>query len=171
MSLAVYHKFHGYIEAQAPSIWEPAIVAGRLVEAMLIISHTSYGKPRLGYGNAWPATLVEFEDQLGRGAEARAEVWSRWASIRPQYDAAALSRAEDAAQWVPRYLSQDDGCSRVILAWATLRAARRPIQIEFKKRRCCLSTLRKKKSEGLQKISDGLNRDRIPIREAETGIE
>jgi hypothetical protein len=167
MSLAIYHEFLGWLEADAPQVWSPPIVSARLVESMKVIANTTYGRPKTGFGSGWPTYVATWEDLIGRGDDARKELWISWSNIRPQYDAAALSRAEEAAAWIPKYLRNDDGAARVILAWATLTAARRPLQIEFRKRKWSMTTYRRKKADGLQKISDCLNRDRVLIREAE----
>jgi hypothetical protein len=166
----IWHPMEGFVSVDEPEEWDAGLVSGRLVEAMKITAHTTYSA-KLSYGSSWPAFAPTWEDILGRGQEARADVWARWQGIKPQYDAAALSRAEEALGWAGRYLRGEDGAARVLLVYATCKAARRPVQNEFKRRRWAASTCRAKKAKALQLIADGLNRDNVPIREAKLPVD
>lgn len=166
----IFHPLEGLISIDEPTQWDAGLVVGRLVEAMRVTAHTTFGT-KLNYGSSWPAYAPTWEDILGRGQEARADVWARWQSIKPQYDSAALSRTEEALGWVPRYLAKQDGAARVLMVYVTCKSARRPVQVEFRKRKWANSTCRAKKAMALEAIADGLNRDKVPIREAKVGVD
>jgi len=160
-----HHTFHGFIQAERPTRWESAIVFARLVESAKIIAHTT-SRSRQGFGSGWPEVMQEYSDHLGRGSEARAEVWARWALSKPQYDAKAIARANEAGYWPIVYLKGREDLSRIVLAYAACSAAGHRIGPILKRNSWASSTARKKKMEALVVISDCLNRDRVPVIEA-----
>lgn len=158
------HEFHGIIQSAAPKVWEPALVAARMIEAARVLARTTQ-KPRpFGYGPSWVETVATYEDILGRGQAHRREVWETWARSRPQFDAQTIQRAEEALEWPSAFLSNDDGPARVLILWAASRGARAPFEKIIRRRGWAASTARKKKARALALISDGLTARGVPVR-------
>lgn len=160
----IYHPLNGFVHADAPTRWTREIVAARVVEACIVISATT--PPERSPGNGWPSIVRDFQDMIGRGDEARSEVWDRWARSRPSYDADTMSRAEEAAGWPLRYLSGQDGAARVLMAWATRKAYGKPFAPVAKRKGWAMATVKRKRTAALDAITGGVSTSRVPIREA-----
>lgn len=169
MALYWHHVEQRFIEVEAPTSWSPELVAARLIEAAKVAASTSH--PVRSPGSGWPAILREYEDLIGRGAEARAEVWTSWASVRPSYSAETHSRALEALRWPSQYLHDQEGACRVVTAWATAKAGRVKLTVAFRRRGWSMSTVKAKRRVALDRISAGLNANRIPIREAQVFVD
>lgn len=168
----MWHPLDGIVQVEAPTKWSREIVAGRLVESCKVIA-SSYS-PIRSPSNGWPAILREWTDFVGRGEDGdnmRQDVWDSWSRIRPLYDSETLSRAEEAAHWPLHYLHGQEGMCRVVMAWATAKAAGRKIEATFRQRGWAASTTRKRRSEALDKIATGLNARNVKIREAKVGVD
>jgi hypothetical protein len=165
------HPIHGVIRSGAPVRWEPEIVLGRMVEACLVMAATA--SPIRSPGNGWPEMMREWADYLGRGEDLRAETWAKWERVadRPSYDAATMSRAEEAMRWPMLFLADHPSESKAVMVHATTKAARKPLQWVLKVRRYPVSTFKKRRATGLRIITEGLSVLGVEVREAEVGVD
>lgn len=158
-----------FIEVDDPTSWTPEIVALRLIEAAKVAA--SAYSPMRSPGNPWPAILRTWEDKLGYADQARQNVWDEWRAIKPTYDAQTHSRASEALRWPAQYLGGEEGCCRVLMAWATAKAARKKLTVAFRGRGWSMSTVKHKRRVALDRISTGLNANSIPVREAQVFVD
>jgi len=151
----IYHPFNSNAKAEAPTKWSEALVAARMIEGCKVVAAITAGNR--SPSNGWPQILREFSDRIHYADEARKEVWETWSRVKPQYDAATVKRAEDAMRWPALFLRGDSEAATIVLAWATAKAANKPVGASFKRRGIAESTARRKRLDGLKAISKGLN--------------
>jgi hypothetical protein len=83
----------------APPQWSGSWVQRRLVEAYSVERRLPQSRRRLLIASAWPTTVVEFSDIVGRATEAREQVFQSWEYARLGVSAEDISRMEQAHNW------------------------------------------------------------------------
>jgi hypothetical protein len=162
---AIYHPFNHNAKAEAPTKWCEEIVAARMIEGCKVVAAITVGNR--SPSNGWPQILRDFSDRIHYADEARKEVWDSWCRVKPQYDAATVKRAEDAMHWPAQFLRHDSEAATIVLAWATAKAANKPVGASFKRRGIAESTARRKRLAALKAISKGLNAAGVRVLEAQ----
>ena len=93
----------------ADKCWTTSLVEDRLVEAADVLSRLPEERVQ-GYFSVWPEVVRDFADMVGQTPEPMR---------RPPPSAAAITRMEEALEWI-RFLDIDDGK----LVWARAEGAR-----------------------------------------------
>jgi hypothetical protein len=125
--------------ASPPEQWSADWVQCRLIEAYSVERRLPQLRRRAIAG-AWPATVVEWEDILGRASEVRQQVLQSWEYSNSGVSAAELTRTEQAHDWL-RVILAPHPTERLCLAhWATAIAYGRSVRSLLKRRRWSRST-------------------------------
>lgn len=165
----------GAMHAPPADQWTPKAVGEAMVDSLRWVRRAA---GRVGPAGMVAARLPEVflspEDRLALGWDAAVEPDPedmRPAICRPT--AAQISRHLDAIEWLGRYLVAEGrvGSARMVGLWAACRAYRRPFAAAVKAKGLDRSLAYRLRDRGLSLISQGLDRNGIPLNryEAERG--
>jgi hypothetical protein len=117
------------VSRRSPDRWSGSWVQYRLIEAYSVERRLPQLRQRAAAG-AWPATVVEWEDLIGRADSARQQVLQSWEYSNAGVSAAELSRMEEAHNWL-RIILAPYPTERLCLAhWATAILSQKPPAVE-----------------------------------------
>lgn len=141
---ALSRAYAGVDDGAAPTIWTPAQVNIRLIEAFTVVLKTAGSVGPRQFGNGWPAVLREFEDYIGYDhaqymQDRRVEIGREAAR---KFTSAELSRSDEAINWASRYLSGDPVLADAIQLWAWSKARGLKIERILRRRRVVADRLR-----------------------------
>jgi hypothetical protein len=147
----------------APPQWSAAWVQRRLVEAYSVERRLPAKRRPLLIASAWPSTVVEFSDLIGRADEARRQVFQSWLEYtRLGVSAEDISRMEQAHDWLAILAPYPE--ERLCLAqWAAAVAYRRPVSRLLLQRRWSKPTFYRRITAGAHVIALELIRQGQPV--------
>lgn len=152
-----------------PEVWDGPHCGKRLIEAFSTLAKLPLSWGPVAFGTAWPSYLHEWVDVLyQQGADLDAKERAREARnrVRLRPSAQEITRMEEAISWPGRYLAQlDQGqvLTRTVQQVARWRSVERETEWIAHKLRVSPTTLRRRNRAGLDAISLGLRRDRLPV--------
>jgi hypothetical protein len=146
----------------APAQWSGAWVQWRLVAAYSVERRM----PRLRrrpIASAWPATVVEWEDVIGRAEQARHEVWQSWELANAGVSADDVTAMEEAHDWL-RVILKPYPTERLCLGqWATAIAYGRSVRRLLQQRRWSRTTFYRYVTAGAHVIAIELQCQGQPV--------
>jgi hypothetical protein len=148
--------------AIAPSQWSANWVQQRLIEAYATERRLPHLRHR-AIANAWPSTIIEFSDIVGRATEAREQVLHSWEYAGSGVTAADLTRMEDAHNWLLIILAPYPEERLCLSQWATAIAYGRSLRRLLTKRHWSRSTFYRFVSAGAHVIALELQRQGKPV--------
>lgn len=144
-----------------PPQWTADWVAARLVEAYAVLARLPMRTRPAEFGTIWPAYPYE-----------RADEWERWRSGSASADfqrgprGAALdeiTRMEQAIHWPAEHLNNDAMAARCVLTWAQRTMLEKRERLPPRKLGASRSVLWRARARGLQVITAGLIKARVPV--------
>jgi hypothetical protein len=146
----------------APPQWSGAWVQRRLIEAYSVERRLPQSRRRLLIASAWPSTVVEFSDVVGRATEAREQVFQSWEYARLGVSAECITRMEQAHDWLAILAPYPE--ERLCLGqWAAAVVYRRSLRRLLLKRQWSRSTFYRYATTGAYIIACELNRRTLPV--------
>lgn len=139
-------------------VWTPAQVGKALVWALRLARSVAGPTGPRGYGSGMPDVVYTADEIREMVAEDQV--------VRVSVTAAKISRMEDVLHWQGRYLASNaeaQGASRVLKVWLRCRANRSGFGAECRRRGWAERTAYRRRDEALSIISQGLDRDQIPL--------
>lgn len=159
---------NGIDYADPPRIetWTPALVKGRLIEAVRIAQFTAGRVGPRGYGSSMPAELVAL---LGAPEGDGDASWWELPSAEPDkrarrsFSIREIARMEEAIRWQTLYLVGHDGPARVLRVYLRARVFRLSFMALARKRGWTRGTADWGLERALGLIAQGLGRDGVPL--------
>jgi hypothetical protein len=149
-----------------PPCWDGPHVSKRLAEGLRTLALMPASRGPREFGNAWPAWLVEWEDELARlEADQEEKDRAHRAQNRTRLlpSSTEIAHMETVIAWPARYLRQFPQLMRVVHCVALGRSRHRDMEWAGRKLRLPGRLVRRWNSEGLDMIALGLISDRISI--------
>jgi hypothetical protein len=148
--------------AIAPSQWSANWVQQRLIEAYATERRLPHLRQR-AVSNAWPSTIIEFSDIVGRATEAREQVLHSWEYAGSGVTAADIGRMEQAHDWLRIILAPYPEERLCLSQWATAIAYGRSLRRMLLKRRWSRSTFYRYVTAGAHVIALKLQQQGRPV--------
>jgi hypothetical protein len=146
----------------APPQWSGSWVQRRLIEAYSVERRLPQSRRRLLTASAWPTTIVEFSDIVGRATEAREQVFQSWEYARLGVSAEDITRMEQAHNWFAILAPYPE--ERLCLGqWAAAVVYQRSLRRLLLKRQWSRSTFYRYVTAGAHIIACKLSQQKLPV--------
>jgi hypothetical protein len=145
-----------------PAQWSAAWVQRRLIEAYSVERRL----PRLrrrAIANAWPSTVIEFADIVGRADDAREQILQSWEYADASVPSEDITRMEAAHDWLRTILGPHPKERLCLAQWATAIAYRRSLRRLLSQRRWSRTTFYRYVTAGAHVIALELRRRDEPV--------
>lgn len=146
----------------APLQWSGSWVQRRLVEAYSVERRLPQSCQRVVV-NAWPKTMVEWGDIVGRADDVRQEVWQSWEYSDAGISSVEISRMETAHDWLRMILAPYPEERQCLALWATAIAYRRSLRRLLLQRRWSRSSFYRRVEAGAHVIAVELQQQGLPV--------
>lgn len=164
-----FNAVEGVTEYVIPDRWTSGHVAHRLISAYETLRLMPDRIGPSGYGSAWPSVRLEFADLLEESARTYRQQEVTREDRRPS--PVEVDLCLEAIGWPIRYLRDLPKEANAVSVWAVCRAHRRALRALLRARQRRLRgrdvsevTFRRHVRSALQRLSDRLQQDRIPVR-------
>jgi hypothetical protein len=147
----------------APPQWSGAWVQRRLIEAYSVERRLPESRRRLLIASAWPTTVIEFSDIVGRADSAREQVFQAWEYTRFGVSAQDISRMEQAHDWLRLILAPYAEERACLSRWAAAVAYRRSVSRLLMQQRWSKPTFYRRVTAGAHVIALELIRQGQPV--------
>jgi hypothetical protein len=152
-------------KAGLPAVWNQLQVIDRLEEAYEILARLPMTTRPKGHGNAMPAYVHDFSDMVAQGETGELE---RMARTRNDYrvrgaTSAEIARMESALHWPSKYLADMPEVARAVQLGALWAAMKVDARRRLKARGINPKIFGRRKMHGLNVITLGLIRDKVPV--------
>jgi hypothetical protein len=150
-------------QALAPPQWSAEWVMRRLVEAYAIERRLPLARRHMVV-SAWPRTVTEFADVVGRADDDRKARFAAWEYAGELgVSANAITRQEEAHDWLAIILGPYPEERLCLMQWAAATAYRRSVRRMLMKRGWSRSTFLRRVTAGAHVIAVELSRQGIPV--------
>jgi hypothetical protein len=147
----------------APAQWSAEWVMCRLVEAYAVERRLPPSKRHM-VASAWPRTVTEFSDVVGRADDDRKQRFAAWEYAGELgVSARDVTRSEEAHDWLRIILAPHPEERLCLATWAAAGAYRRSVRRMLLKRGWSRSTFLRRVAAGAHLIAVELTRQGIPV--------